>query len=131
VVFGEWLCGESIQTVGRSRERAAEYAESALVIAEIAPMEELFSDAPGRFLLGAHRERAASVNKFVWADEAFEQCAALWKAGATGDPDGLLDAGRVLGLEASLRRDQRRYPEALRLLHEALRVATKEGASRI
>ncbi|HZF08179.1 MAG TPA: helix-turn-helix domain-containing protein [Thermoanaerobaculia bacterium] len=124
--LAEWLCEESIQTVGRSRERAAEYAESALVIAEIAPMEELFRMRLAGFCWGHIGNVRRAWNKFVWADEAFEQCAALWKAGATGDPDGLLDAGRVLGLEASLRRDQRRYPEALRLLHEALRVATKK-----
>jgi hypothetical protein len=43
----------------------------------------------------------------------------LWKAGAAGDR-GFLDSTRLLDLEASLRREQRRLPEALALLDRAL-----------
>jgi tetratricopeptide (TPR) repeat protein len=44
----------------------------------------------------------------------------LWLTGS--DPAGVLDPGRLLDLEASLRRHQRRLPEALALLDEAVAV---------
>jgi tetratricopeptide (TPR) repeat protein/uncharacterized protein YbaR (Trm112 family) len=45
----------------------------------------------------------------------------LWQAGHGDDP-GLLNAARVLHLEASLRREQRRVHEALALLDQALAI---------
>jgi transcriptional regulator with XRE-family HTH domain len=66
------------------------------------------------------------------ADAAFEQAERLWHSGA--DPAGVLDPGRLLDLEASLRRAQRRFDEALALLDEAVavgrcpeRALTKKG----
>jgi len=55
------------------------------------------------------------------ADEELERSLALWRTGAAEDP-GLLNAARVLGLEASLRRAQRRLPEALALIDQALAI---------
>ena len=49
----------------------------------------------------------------------------LWHAGS--DPAGVLDPGRLLDLEASLRRDQRRLPEALALLDEAATLGRDPG----
>jgi len=54
------------------------------------------------------------------ADAAFAEARRLWQSGS--DPAGLLDAGRMLDLEASLRRAQRRFVEALALLDEAAAV---------
>jgi len=54
------------------------------------------------------------------ADAGFEEAKRLWCAGS--DPASLLDPGRLLDLEASLRRDQRRLGEALALLEEAIAV---------
>jgi tetratricopeptide (TPR) repeat protein len=54
------------------------------------------------------------------ADTEVERAKVLWKAGEAGDPEQLLDEARVLGMEASLRRDQRRLPEALDCLDRAL-----------
>jgi tetratricopeptide (TPR) repeat protein len=51
------------------------------------------------------------------ADNAFEEAIRQWNAGT--DHNGVLDPGRILDLQASLRRDQRRFDEALRLLDEA------------
>ncbi|HTQ78745.1 MAG TPA: tetratricopeptide repeat protein, partial [Thermoanaerobaculia bacterium] len=122
--LAEWLAEESIQTLGRSRERATECAEAALAIAELAPVEERFRQRLLGFCWGHLGNVRRASGRFTWADEAFDTCIDLWKRGAEGDPYGSLDAGRVLGLEASLRRDQRRYAEALHLLHEALPVAS-------
>lgn len=55
------------------------------------------------------------------ADRVMEEARRLWIEGS--DPDYILDPGRLLDLEASLRRDQRRFPEALVLLDAALLVS--------
>src|SRR6266436_1294674 len=51
------------------------------------------------------------------AETSFAAAKRLWLSGS--DPLGLLDPGRMLDLEASLRRDQRRFDEALERLDEA------------
>src|SRR6202035_6185098 len=55
------------------------------------------------------------------ADAEFKQAAELWQAGAAADP-GFLNEARVLGLEAALRREERRLQEALALYDRALAV---------
>jgi tetratricopeptide (TPR) repeat protein len=58
------------------------------------------------------------ANDLVGADKAFATSRKLWQAGRPEDV-GVLDESRILVLEASLRRDQRRLPEALALLDRA------------
>lgn len=68
----------------------------------------------------AHLANAWRVaGKLPVADTEFARALHLWEAGATSDP-GLLDPVRMLDLEASLRKDQRRLPQALDLLDRAL-----------
>jgi len=67
---------------------------------------------------GANVQRVAG--ELPAADAALTEAKRLWDAG--DDPDGLLDPGRILDLEGSLRRDQRRFDEALFCLDEAVRV---------
>jgi tetratricopeptide (TPR) repeat protein len=55
----------------------------------------------------------------VAADRALGRARELWTAGAAADA-GVLDGARLLDLEAALRVDQRRFPEALDLLERAL-----------
>lgn len=55
------------------------------------------------------------------ADRVMKKARRLWVAG--DDPDYILDPGRLLDLEASLRRDQRRFPEAIFTLDAALIVS--------
>lgn len=55
----------------------------------------------------------------------FDQAKRLWQVGS--DPGRVLDPGRLLDLEASLRRDQRRLDEALALLDEAATVSRFPG----
>jgi tetratricopeptide (TPR) repeat protein len=49
----------------------------------------------------------------------------LWESGS--DPYGVLDPGRLLDLEASLCRDERRFDKALSLLEEALPISHHPG----
>jgi transcriptional regulator with XRE-family HTH domain len=117
----ELACQESLKAAPHSAERAVEYAELAVEIARLAPGEDLFR----RRLQGyaeAHLGNAYRAHGHPRAaDEAFARARPLWKAGAPGDP-GLLNEARVLGLESSLRIDQRRLAEALDLLDQALAV---------
>src|SRR6185295_9954647 len=62
------------------------------------------------------------------AEQAFARACALWKEGAPGDP-GLLNEARMLSLEASLRIEQGRPGEALKLIERALEV-DRDGEKR-
>ena len=117
----ELACAESVTAASQSAERAVELAELALAIAQ----RVLGSDLWCRRLLGfagthlGNARRAHSQPQA--AEEAFLQALLHWRAGAPADP-GLLNEARVLGLEASLRIDQRQPARALALLAEALEV---------
>jgi tetratricopeptide (TPR) repeat protein len=63
------------------------------------------------------------ANDFAGADEAFVRARDLWRAGADFD---LLPEWRMLDLEASLRRAERRFSEALELLDRAAQVAEED-----
>jgi transcriptional regulator with XRE-family HTH domain len=117
----ELVCAESVKAAPHSAELALEHAGLAVEIARVATCEDLFR----RRLQGyaeAHLANAHRVHgNLRAADETFGRARVLWKAGAPGDP-GLLNEARVLGMEASLRADQRRFGEALKLLDQALAV---------
>jgi tetratricopeptide (TPR) repeat protein len=55
------------------------------------------------------------------ADAGLEPAKRLWLAGS--DPDRLLEPGRLLDFEGALRRDQRRFPEALSLFDRSRAVS--------
>jgi transcriptional regulator with XRE-family HTH domain len=123
----ELLCVESKKAAADSAELALELAELAALIAGLVPGEEAW-----RWRLQgyaeAHLGNARRVGSDLWgAEEAFARASRLWQAGASGDP-GLLSEAQVLSLEASLRIDQCRLPEAAVLLDRAL--ATDQGVLR-
>jgi transcriptional regulator with XRE-family HTH domain len=117
--FCELLCDESLRAAADDAERAARLAELAVEVAERVAGPEGWRWR----MLGyarAHLANALRVGGDLPAAEAaFEQARRSWKAGAAEDP-GLVNAARVLHLEASLCRALRRLPEALALLDEAL-----------
>jgi tetratricopeptide (TPR) repeat protein len=127
--LSELLCHLSIEAAADSAGEAVHRAELALLVARLVPGPETWrrrvQGYAGAHLGNAHRVRG----DLPAADQAFHEALPLWQAGAAGDPEGLLDESSVLGLEASVRRDQRRLPEALDLLDRAL-VADKDGARR-
>ncbi|HKI02060.1 MAG TPA: hypothetical protein VKK31_08775 [Thermoanaerobaculia bacterium] len=95
-----------------------ELAELALEIAERAPGEESWRLRLKGYCW-AHLGNARRVaNDLAGADTAFAQAGHFWEAGADSDP-GRLAGWRLCDLEASLRRDQRRFLEALQLLEQA------------
>lgn len=122
--LAEWLMEESVTEASRDLERAASLARLARVAERVPGSEDWRNRIRGY-------AEAALPNVFRVAGEleaaraGIEQAKQLWAAGS--DPQGLLDPGRLLELEASLCRDERRFPEALKLLDEALPVSRQKG----
>jgi tetratricopeptide (TPR) repeat protein len=85
------------------------------------------------FLIGFCLANVANAlrvaTEFDEADETFVRASALWKAGEGIDPYPLAE-WRMLDLEASLRREQHKFPLALELLERALVACGKEPAAR-
>jgi transcriptional regulator with XRE-family HTH domain len=120
--FCELLCQESLDAAGDSARRAKHLSELAVAAAERASGTEGFRSRL-RAYAALHLANALRVagNDLPVAGESFERALADWHAGAADD-HGLLNAARVLSLESSLRRAQRRLPEALAALDEGLRI---------
>jgi len=113
----ERVCAASVRAASRDLDAAAGWAHLAVEMAERVRAPEGFR----RRLRGYAAAHAANVLRVKGdleaADAEFEQAKRLWLSGS--DPDGVLDPGRLLDLEASLRRSQRRLGEALARLEEA------------
>lgn len=116
----ERVCMASAREASRKVERAAAWASLAEEIAARIPGPEEWRNRI-RGYAAAHGANVLRVSgELKAADTAFERAKHLWRSGS--DPAGALDPGRVLDLEASLRRDQRRLDEALSLLDQAASV---------
>ena len=120
--LGSWALAEraneeSILKAAHDPGEALELAEMALSIAERVPGPESWRSRVMGYCW-AHVANARRVsNDHAGADEAFVRAWDLWRAGA--DAEGLLPEWRLFDLEASLRRAERRFPEALELLDRA------------
>lgn len=118
------LCAESERAAAHLTESSLDLAELALIQAELADVEERRRPWLRWYAwsyLGNARRVAGALPS---ADEAFLSSRKAM-ASAEGDP-APLDASRPLDLEASLRREQRRFGEALALLDQALELAPSE-----
>lgn len=116
----ERVCQESVTEASRKVERAAGLARLAQEIAAGVPGPETWRNCL-RGYASAHAANVLRVSgELNAADALFKEAKQLWNAGA--DPDAVLDPGRLFDLEASLRRDQRRFEEALAALDMAARI---------
>lgn len=107
----------SLRKAAHSAKEALELADLSLSIAERSAGPESWRSRLTGFCW-AHVANARRVaNDYAGADEAFVRVWDLWRVGA--DADGLLPEWRLFDLEASLRRDERRFSEALDLLERA------------
>lgn len=124
--FVERLCDESRRKAADSPVEALALADLALWTAE---RTKIGSEAWRVRLCGyalAYRANALRVSSdHVKADSAFARAWALWKP--TAGPEFVLPEWRLYSLESSLRRDERRFDEALELLDRARAAA--RGAS--
>jgi tetratricopeptide (TPR) repeat protein len=125
----ERLAEESERAAADSPGRALELAELSLEFAARVPGNERWRERLCGFCWAfvANARRVAS--DLPGADAAFAEAWRLWEAGGAGER-GPLDASRPLDLEASLRRDQRRFSEALDLLDRGLALCGGGGSSR-
>jgi tetratricopeptide (TPR) repeat protein len=116
----ERVCEASVREASRNVERAAAWAQLARdIAARVKGPEEWCRRVQG--YATAHVANILRVSgSLELAESTLAEAKRLWQAGS--DPAGVLDPGRLLDLEASLRRAQRRLPEALALLDEAAAV---------
>jgi tetratricopeptide (TPR) repeat protein len=121
----ERVAAESIRKAPNHPKEALELAELALLIAEQIPGERTWSLRLQGYAW-AHVSNARRVcNDLPGAEEAMVRARKLWEAGEPGD-QGLLNKAWLPGLEAALRRDQRRFRDALKRISEALALDAGE-----
>jgi tetratricopeptide (TPR) repeat protein len=120
--FAERLANESEAAAAHSPADALELARLAVDVArkiQGIPSWCARSEAYSLLYLG---NSLRVCNDLVQARIAFGKARKLQAAFSPNDPP-LLDESRLPDLEASLRREERRFPEALALLEEALALA--------
>jgi tetratricopeptide (TPR) repeat protein len=117
----ETTAEESPEAASRSLEEAAFWARLAVVIAERVRGEDwwLLRVRGYAGLFPTNPLRVAG--ELELAEAGLKEPRRLWFAGS--DPDEVLDPGRVFDIEASLRREQRRFDEALDRLADALPIS--------
>lgn len=115
----EKVAAESVAAAPNHPRQALELAELALLIADRVPGEASWCLRLQGYVWAHVSNARRACNDLPGAEEALARAWKLWEAGAPGDP-GLLNAAWLPGLEAALRRDQRRFPEALKRIEEAL-----------
>ncbi len=125
----ERLADESVRVAATGLGVATDLARLAVRVAELAEVDAAFR---GR-LLGFTRAFVANglriESRLREADLEMEAAKRAWGDGV--DPHGLLPGWRLLDLEASLRRDQRRFAEALEILDRARSAAPAAAQGRI
>jgi transcriptional regulator with XRE-family HTH domain len=121
--LSERVAAESIKQAPNHPKDALELAELALLIAELLPAGQAWSLRVQGYAWAHVSNSLRACNDLPKADDAIGRAWKLWEAGAPGDP-GLLNPAWLPALEASLRQDQRRFPEALKRIEEALAIDT-------
>jgi tetratricopeptide (TPR) repeat protein len=116
----ESICHASTREASRDVKIAAAWSDLAKEIGELVRGPERFALRVQGYA-GGHGANLLRVRgELKPAEKTFAVAKRLWLSGS--DPLGLLDPGRMLDLEASLHRDQRRFDEALARLAEAVAV---------
>ena len=128
--FAVRLCYESEEAAADRSDRALELAELAVRVTQLAPGEESWRKRLEGYALGFLANALRVCNDMLGAEEAFSRAWTLWETGTATDSP-LLPEWRLLDLKASLRRDQRRFEEALTLLDRAFAVSPREIAGRV
>lgn len=124
--LAELVCHESEKAAAHKVEMALELADLALYIAGRIPGEERWRSRVEGYCW-AYRANAYRVaNDLAEADKAFVRAWNSWRAGDSSHA-GLLAEWRLFDLEASLRRAERRFSEALALLDRAQIAISKDN----
>jgi tetratricopeptide (TPR) repeat protein len=118
--LAERLCAESVRAAAGAPKVAVKLAELALRVVERVSGDAAWRSLLAGYVWAAHLGNARRVaSDLPGAEEAFYLAWGLWKEGAAADV-GLLDGSRLLDLEASLLRAQRKMVAALERLDQAL-----------
>src|SRR5262245_14984846 len=112
------LCEASRRAAADKAKEALELAELALWIAERVDEEEGFRRRLRGYCLHYLANARRVATDFDGAREASARGGELWRSGLDTDPP-LLEEWRLFSLEASLRREEHRFAEALDLLDRA------------
>lgn len=124
-VLCERTAAESIELAANHPREALELAELSLRIAERVPGEERWRRRLEGYALfhvaNGHRVCQQALER----DAALARARKLWEEGDGGDP-GWLNEAVPLWIEAAVRRDQRRFPDALKRIDEALALERGE-----
>jgi tetratricopeptide (TPR) repeat protein len=123
-ILCESVCEQSVREASRDIDSAAALARLAREIAERA------RGPAGNRLQGYAAAHEANILRVIVelkaAEAVLQDAKRLWISGS--DPYNVLDPGRLLHFEAALRREQRRFSEALALLDKAEAVSYPERA---
>jgi tetratricopeptide (TPR) repeat protein/DNA-binding XRE family transcriptional regulator len=114
----ELLSTKSVAMSAENAVKAVHLAELACLVSDQLPTGAAWASKVRAFALAHLGNARRVVGDLLRAEEALEAAEREWQAGA-GSPD-FLPAARIPDLFASLRRSQRRLPEALSLLERAL-----------
>jgi transcriptional regulator with XRE-family HTH domain len=117
----ELLCEESIKAAGDSAGRAVQLAELAVLVAQLIDAGAGLRDRVEGYARVHLANSFRVAGDLARAAEELARALALWAAGDADDP-GLLNAARVLQIEASLRSAQHRPEDAVELLDRALAI---------
>ena len=123
------FCSDSEAAAARNPAKALELAELALLVARHVGLEEPGSGAFRSRLEGWCTGFVANAQRVIGSDlpgaeRIWIRVWRLWDEGK--DPADLLSKAYLLDMEASLRRDQRHFPKALKLHEDALELARPE-----
>jgi transcriptional regulator with XRE-family HTH domain len=119
--LAEICCEESVAQASRDIEGAEHLARLAVAIAERVEGPEGWPGALRGWVEGHPANVLRVQGELKAARTGLEEAQRLWRSGS--DPAGLLDPGRLLDLEASLCRAERRFEAALDLLEQARGVS--------
>ena len=122
------ICETSAQAAAADVEAARKLAELALFTARLVPGGEAQRNHAVGYCLGFVANAHRVATEFDAADVDFERSWKLWRSGEPGKPD-FFPEWRLHDLEASLRREQRRFPEALECIRRAFAVCGGEPAA--
>jgi len=126
----ERLADESVEAASDRADRALELAELGYRAAELTSGDEAFLAGVKGYALVAVGNARRVANQLHRAGHDFDRALADWGKASPGIRQ-VLAAWRVKDREGSLRRDQRRFPEALERLQEARLLAPPQEVARI
>lgn len=117
----ELVAAKSIEAAPNSPAEALELAGLALRIAELCPHEERLRQRTEGYAWFHVANARRVTNDLRGSDAALTKASKLWEEGASADP-GYFNETFAYWIEATLRKAQRRFPEALRRIELALKA---------